>query len=265
MAQGGDDAGREAVPLAAAREPRPAHRPRDGRRVEQVGRKFPGRRGGPRTRRRDHARERAAGRLDRRRAVGAAQPAQRGRPQVELTPVSRDGRSETADANARQGWKKTNFLWRGSRWSLKPQPGFWAPALTDRNSPSWATPCPRGAKPLRVQWINTGKAEGRGGPRRGVAPGRRDRGHKGKPMTFATPEAFQMHVRLNRRVGETLKLSVFAGRRTAGRGGPARRVTRRTPVTENRQTLQLPAYAREAPYLMSTAAAVTAGPRAASR
>ena len=60
---------------------------------------------------------------------------------VELTRV-RDGRSETKTLKLAKGWKTTDFSWRGSRWSLKPQPGFWAPPLTDEQRPKLGTPSP---------------------------------------------------------------------------------------------------------------------------
>jgi hypothetical protein len=127
---------------------------------------------------------------------------------VELT-ASRGGRSETRTLTLAKGWKKTNFLWRGSRWSLKPQPGFWAPALTDAQRAQLGDAVPAGSKPLRVQWINAGRREGRAARDAGLREGDVIVGYEGKPFTFATPQDFQMDVRLNRRAGETMKLSVL--------------------------------------------------------
>ena len=127
---------------------------------------------------------------------------------VEIT-AARGGRSETRTLTLAKGWRKTDFLWRGSRWSLKPQPGFWAPAMTDVELTKLGDAVPEGAKPLRVQFINSGKPEGRAARDAGLRPGDVIIGYEGKPITFATPQDFQMDVRLNRRAGETMKLTVL--------------------------------------------------------
>jgi serine protease Do len=127
---------------------------------------------------------------------------------VELT-RRRGGQSETNTLTLAKGWRKTDFLWRGSRWGLKPQPGFWAPAMTDVQLTKFGDAVPDGARPLRVQWINVGRAEGRAARDAGLREGDVIVGYEGKPITFATPEAFQMHVRLKRRAGETMKLAVL--------------------------------------------------------
>lgn len=126
---------------------------------------------------------------------------------VKLT-YSRGGRSETKALALAKGWKKTDFLWRGSRWSLRPQPGFWAPALTAEQVAKLGDAVPEGGKPLRVQFINAGRPQGKAARDAGLREGDVIVGYEGKTMTFATPEAFQMNVRLNRKAGETMKLSV---------------------------------------------------------
>jgi S1-C subfamily serine protease len=127
---------------------------------------------------------------------------------VDVTAV-RGGRSDTRTLTLAKGWRKTDFLWRGSRWSLKPQPGFWAPAMTDVELTKLGSAVPEEARPLRVQWINAGRAEGRAARDAGLRQGDVIVGYEGKPFTFATPEDFQMHVRLNRHAGETMKLTVL--------------------------------------------------------
>jgi hypothetical protein len=129
---------------------------------------------------------------------------------VEVT-AARGGRSATHTLTLAKGWRKTDFLWRGSRWSLKPQPGFWAPAMTDVELTKLGDAVPEGAKPLRVQFLNTAKPEGRAARDAGLRQGDVIVGYEGKPIAFATPQDFQMDVRLNRRAGETMKLTVLRG------------------------------------------------------
>jgi predicted metalloprotease with PDZ domain len=126
---------------------------------------------------------------------------------VELT-VSRGGKSETKTLALAKGWKKTNFLWRGSRWSLKPQPGFWAPALNEKQLKDLGALAPAGSKPLRIQFINNNRPEGKAAKDAGLKEGDVIIAYNGQPMSFETPQDFQMHVRLNCKVGETIKLTV---------------------------------------------------------
>jgi serine protease Do len=127
---------------------------------------------------------------------------------IEVT-VERAGASKTLTLALAKGWKKTNFLWRASRWNLKPDPGFWAPALNEKQLKELAGAIPEGVKPLRVQFINGGSAEGKAVKAAGLKEGDVIIEYNGKPFTFATPEAFQMHVRLNCNVGETMALKVL--------------------------------------------------------
>lgn len=123
--------------------------------------------------------------------------------------LSRGGRHEVATLNLAKGWKKTDFMWRGSRWSLKPQPGFWAPALNEKQLKDLGAAVPAGAKPLRIQWINANRAEGKAAKQAGLKEGDVIIGLNGQPFAFPTPEAFQMHVRLNCKVGDIIKLKVL--------------------------------------------------------
>jgi serine protease Do len=126
---------------------------------------------------------------------------------VEVT-VSRDGKARTSTLKLAKGWKKIDFLWRGSRWSLKPQPGFWAPALNDKQLKELGAAVPEGAKPLRIQFINKNRTEGKAALAAGLKEGDVVLAIDGKPVT-QTPEQFQMDVRLNRKVGDTLHLTVL--------------------------------------------------------
>ena len=64
----------------------------------------------------------------------------------------------------------------------------------------------RGAtKPLEVRWINTGRPEGRNAKRAGLRQGDIIIGMEGKPLRM-TSQHFNMHVKLNYRVGDKLPL-----------------------------------------------------------
>jgi membrane-associated protease RseP (regulator of RpoE activity) len=131
---------------------------------------------------------------------------------VDVT-ASRDGKARTSSLQLAKGWKKIDFLWRGSRWSLKPQPGFWAPTVNDKQLKELGSAVPDGAKPLRIQFINKGRTEGKAALAAGLREGDVVLAIDGKPVT-QTPEAFQMDVRLNRKVGETLNLTVLRNGKT---------------------------------------------------
>jgi hypothetical protein len=127
---------------------------------------------------------------------------------VEVT-VLHDGQPTTKTLTLASGWKKTDFLWRASRHSLRPQPGFWAPPLTEKQLKDLGDAIPTGVKPLRIQFINNNRPEGAAVRKAGLKEGDVIIGLNGQPFTFPTPDAFQMHVRLNCKPGETLKLKAL--------------------------------------------------------
>jgi serine protease Do len=122
--------------------------------------------------------------------------------------VNRDGSAQTHVLALAKGWKKTDFLWRGSRWSLRPNPGFWAPALDDKQIKALGDAIPAGAKPLRIQFITANRPEGRAVKEAGLKEGDVIVALNGRPMSF-TPHDFQMHVRLNCKPGEKLNLKIL--------------------------------------------------------
>jgi hypothetical protein len=127
---------------------------------------------------------------------------------VEVT-VLHDGQPTTKTLTLASGWKKTNFLWRASRWNLRPQPGFWAPALNEKQLKDLGDAIPAGAKPLRVQYINNNRPEGKAARQAGLKEGDVILTMNGQPLQFPTPEAFQMDIRLNHKIGEKLTLKVL--------------------------------------------------------
>jgi hypothetical protein len=133
---------------------------------------------------------------------------------VDVT-VSRNGQSLTKTLALSGDWKKTDFKWRGSRWSVKPHPGFWAPALKDKELSELRKKLeiPEVAKPLKIQWINTGEKEGKVARDAGFKEGDILLTMNGQPMRW-DPEAFHMHVRFEHKVGERLAFTVLRDGKT---------------------------------------------------
>jgi len=125
--------------------------------------------------------------------------------------AERAGKPVEATINLKAGWKKTNFLWRGSRWSLRPRPGFWAPEL--KPDELRRLELADGARAYCVQWINTGQSEGRKAKEVGLREGDVIVEVADQPVSM-TPEQFHMHVRMTHKVGDDLPLTVLRdGRR----------------------------------------------------
>ena len=119
--------------------------------------------------------------------------------------ATRDSKTTSHSLQLERGWKKTDFGWRGSRWSLKPRPGFWAPLAKDADVK--ALGLPEASKAYRIQWINTSQAEGRAAKQAGFREGDMIVEVAGKPVTL-TPEQFHMFVRTNFQVGDKLPLTI---------------------------------------------------------
>jgi hypothetical protein len=122
--------------------------------------------------------------------------------------VDRNGRPATLAVKLTPGWKKSDFSWRGSRWSLKPQPGFWAPEAKEKDLQ--AAGLPAGTRAYRIQWINGNRTEGRAAKQAGLREGDLVVEVDGQPVTLS-PEQFHMHVRLNHKVGDKLALTIVRG------------------------------------------------------
>ena len=104
------------------------------------------------------------------------------------------------------GWKKTDISWRGSLWSIKPALAVWcAPMKEERVKPLRLA---KGVKPLKVRWINTGRPEGRNAKRSGLQKGDIIIGMEGNPLRMSS-EHFNMHVKLNYKVGDKLPLTLL--------------------------------------------------------
>ena len=66
----------------------------------------------------------------------------------------------------------------------------------------------KGVKPLEVRWINTGRPEGRNAKRSGLQKGDIIIGMEGNPLRMSS-EHFNMHVKLNYKVGDKLPLTLL--------------------------------------------------------
>ncbi|MEZ0263203.1 MAG: Trx7/PDZ domain-containing (seleno)protein [Phycisphaerae bacterium] len=126
---------------------------------------------------------------------------------VDLT-VSRGGQSLTKPVALTGDWRKTDWKWRGSRWSVRPEPGFWAPVLNDKEIVALGDKVPAGTKPLRVQFMNQNKPQGKATAGAGVKLGDVIVAVDGKPLT-GTPQDFQMMIRFERKVGDKLALKLL--------------------------------------------------------
>lgn len=120
--------------------------------------------------------------------------------------VNRASKSSRHQLPLAPGWKTTDFNWRGSRWSLKPRPGFWAPALAEADARKLNLP--PGTKPLQIKWINTEQTEGRAARKAGLKEGDVIIALDKEPFRFG-PEEFHMHVRMNYAVGQKLALTIL--------------------------------------------------------
>ena len=104
-----------------------------------------------------------------------------------------------------EGWKKMDWSWRGSRWSMKPRPGFWAPLAKEEELKTLGLP--EGSKAYRIQFLNRSQDEGRAAYDVGLREGDFIVGIDGKPVTME-PERFHMWVRTTQKIGGTLPLTV---------------------------------------------------------
>jgi serine protease Do len=131
---------------------------------------------------------------------------------IEVT-FERGGKSGTKALTLEKGWRKTDFLWRASRWSLRPEPGFWAPALTEKEIAALGDAIKPGVTPIRVQFINNNKPIGKAVREAGIKEGDVIIGLDGKAFGY-TPERFQMHVRLDYKAGDVLHFTLLRNGKT---------------------------------------------------
>ncbi len=104
------------------------------------------------------------------------------------------------------GWREHDFSWRGSMWNAPPRFEAWAPELSAEARTKLGLPEADAA--LEVRWINR---EGAGG-QRAFDDGLREKdvivAIAGQPFRFTTKQ-FNMHLKLNYKIGDTLPLTVL--------------------------------------------------------
>ncbi|MBT4864404.1 MAG: PDZ domain-containing protein [Planctomycetaceae bacterium] len=110
------------------------------------------------------------------------------------------------------GWKKTDISWRGSIWSLSPRLRVWTPELTAGEKKKKGLPTDQSA--FLVKWINVGSLAGKEARKSGLREGDVIVAVAGKPLKQMTPPQFNVHLKLNYKVGQKLPLTVLrAGKR----------------------------------------------------
>jgi hypothetical protein len=104
------------------------------------------------------------------------------------------------------GWKRTDFSWRGSMWNAPPRFEAWVPPINDELRNRLGIPEADAA--LEVRWINRQEAGGR----QAYDDGLREKdvivAVAGQPLR-ANSRQFQMHIKLNYKVGDVLPITVL--------------------------------------------------------
>lgn len=104
------------------------------------------------------------------------------------------------------GWRKSDISWRGSMWSLRPSPGFWAPLLKEEEVK--AANLPPGTLALRVHVLDSKQPQGKAALGAGLKLKDVIVGLEGKPWTMTSVD-FHVYVRMNYRKGDLLPLTVW--------------------------------------------------------
>jgi hypothetical protein len=105
-----------------------------------------------------------------------------------------------------KGWKRTDFSWRGSLWSVTPRLHVWTPEVNEEQRRKLNLP--EGQTALEVRWINRDKPGGRAAFASGLREGDIVVALDGEPIDM-TVQQFNMHLKLNYKAGEKLPLTVI--------------------------------------------------------
>ena len=110
----------------------------------------------------------------------------------------------------REGWKESDFSWRGSMYSISPRLRVWAPAVNDVQRRKLGLT--DGQPALEVRWINREQPGGRAAYDSGLREGDILVEVDGE-LVDETPQQLNMHIKLNYKVGDALPLTVLRGDR----------------------------------------------------
>lgn len=115
-------------------------------------------------------------------------------------------RNVTRTLRLQGGWKEHNISWRGSMWSVSPRLRVWAPPLTaDRQQ---ALGIGESETAFLVRWINRASPGGRSAYECGLRENDVIVALEGDPLPKMTPAEFNLHVKLNYKVGDELPVTV---------------------------------------------------------
>ncbi len=120
--------------------------------------------------------------------------------------ITRDGKASTHTVQMTPGWKQTDISWRGSMWSLRPRPGFGAPELKPEEIK--ALNLPGVSRAFKVQFIASGQTDGQAAKDAGLRSGDVIVKIDDQPITM-TPLEFNVHMRMNKKFGDQLALTVL--------------------------------------------------------
>ncbi len=106
-----------------------------------------------------------------------------------------------------QGWKASDFSWRGSMWSVSPRLKFWAPPASDEQLQELKLA--PGQTALQVKYISDDPA-GKAARAAGLQNGDLIVAIDGKSLTMTTPQ-FNAYVKMHYKVGDRLPLTIVRG------------------------------------------------------
>ena len=104
------------------------------------------------------------------------------------------------------GWKKHDFSWRGSMWSLEPQLNVWMPLLSDDRLVELGIP--KGDNALHVKWINRKADGGRAAFESGLRVGDVIVKLAGEPIRVTSRQII-MHIKLNYEAGDEVPVTLL--------------------------------------------------------
>ncbi len=114
-------------------------------------------------------------------------------------------RSGEKTLRLKDGWKKHDFWWRGSMWSISPKLRTWLPSLDEQQRRNLRLNAGQGA--FEVRWINTGSRSGKAVRKAGLRQKDVIVALDGRSLPVDTRQ-FQALIKTRYEVGDTLHLTV---------------------------------------------------------